>query len=201
MTQVKKLKRGSIVSCDFVGKEMRAALSGGAIVSARFPLLGLLRIALPLGATGAFLLSPSHSGICLSETEIVSLDSDFVSRKACVKREHPDNFRPSSLPGGIHLVRAREIEVACIDKEIISLPWAAEYAEKMIGKNYVYDLRKNNCHKFVCACVRGDFTGKYEMSGEYGKDRLFPWLRRDVDKEIMEAHSCRGKIKWRVLGR
>ena len=191
MTKIKTLKRGSIVRSDMVGGAPRAALITFPLSLIRF-LPGPWRFVplsvAALGAAGPWL--PSHSGIYLGERKIASVD-----KFGFVRAEHPKEFLPHFKR--IHLTT--EIQAACIDDQIVSLPWVADYAERMVGKKYDYDLSKNNCHKFVCACIQRDFRGKYKMSGKYSKDKMF--LLKDVEMEIQEVHSCRGKIKWRVWDR
>lgn len=181
MAKVKELKRGSVVHCDFTGGVQRLL-----ILATRLPLPPPGRIALGLLS---LLPSPSHSGIYLSEKEIISLNGDgFVVVQT-----------PKKFLRGL----AKRIYVGCIGEKSVSFPSAADEAEKRVGiEQYPYHIRINNCHKFVCACVRGDFYGKYKMSGKFsGKGKS--WLLKDVKDVIKEVrseayHGDSGRFNWRV---
>ena len=152
---------GSVVQCEFTGGMHRALLAAGWLAPGRWKLLSLL----------GMLPSPSHSGIYLSETEIVSLSGDGT-----VVVETPENFLR---------LGATSIYVSCFGEESYGRPSTACEAENRVGERYEYDLVYNNFHKFVCGCVREEFAGEYVMSGSYSKKRFF-WLD-DVVEEMKAA--------------
>lgn len=176
---VRELRRGNVVHCDLTGGLQRVLLG--------LPLPPPWRILRLAG----LLPSPSHSGICISEKEIVAVD--FEGR-AVVQT-------PKEFLFGF----ARGIYVACINGKSLSFPSAADSAEKRVGRRYAYNLLRNNCHKFSCMCLRGDFMGEYKMS--YGEKQRFSlsdvgrkkFLLADVVKAVQSKRHVSGRVKWRVL--
>ena len=152
---------GSVVQCEFTGGMHRALLAAGYLAPGPWKLLAL----------AGMLPSPSHSGIYLSETEIVSLNGDGK-----VVVETPEDFLR---------LGAKSIYVSCFGEEGYGLPSAACEAENRVGEKYDYDLVYNNCHKFVCGCMREEFEGEYKMSENYSEERFF-WLD-DVVEEMKAA--------------
>ena len=178
--KINELKRGSVVHCDFLAGAQRTLL-----LTSRLPmpwrflaLLGLVP-------------SPSHSGIYLGEPtkKIVSIKNE--KGMGVVVAETPEEF--------LRMVAKinRKIYAAHINGVCVSFPCAADNAEKRVGEKYKYDIISNNCHKFMCACVRGDFAGEYDIQHI---DKRKRFLLSDVAKEVRSkathADTGRSKVKW-----
>ena len=124
---VRELRRGNVVHCDLTGGLQRVLLG--------LPLPPPWRILRLAG----LLPSPSHSGICISEKEIVAVD--FEGR-AVVQT-------PKEFLFGF----ARRIYVACINGKSLSFPSAADSAEKRLAEGThttFYETTATNFH--VCVC-------------------------------------------------
>lgn len=75
------------------------------------------------------------------------------------------------------------VYMPCRDGKCVGLEDAAGRAENRVGRHIDYNLVLNNCHKFTCGCVTGDFNNS---------NTLLRLMRPAVE-------SALGANEWRAL--
>lgn len=111
-----------------------------------------------------------HTGILVSEREIVELDGSGLIRLVSYQ-----DFLVSSV-----YRTGDSITVACDDDNLAPLHdfAAAHRALQRVGESRTYHLLLDNCHQFVSGCLTGDFEND---------DKLFSLLELTVAERLNQG--------------
>lgn len=115
-----------------------------------------------------------HSGIFISDNEIVELDGSGE-----IQLVSPKEFITSKnlLQG-----TAMSIYVSSNNKSAVGSQLVAQRALSMVGQKRNYNFLLDNCHQFCCGCLTGDFN----------TNNKFLWQLKKIAKKELNAKE------WRV---
>lgn len=90
-----------------------------------------------------------HTGVYIGDGKIVSLNRHSQIRVESPKTFFPPGTNPDS----------NRIYTACFEKTdiVLAAPIIAKRAKKHINEKTPYNVLFNNCHRFTCGCVTGNF--------------------------------------------
>ena len=90
-----------------------------------------------------------HTGVYIGDGKIVSLNRHSQIRVESPKTFFPPGTNPDS----------NRIYTACFEKTdvVLAAPIVAKRAKKHINEKTPYNVLFNNCHRFTCGCVTGNF--------------------------------------------